>query len=60
MRRPAREHVEVMFFAEERGQVRRQAVDELLPFGVASGALGGFQPLQVGAERAVAGLAQPT
>jgi len=52
------EHLEVMRLAEERRQVGGQAVDELLPF-VGGGVAGrGVQPLQVGAERAVAGFAQ--
>jgi hypothetical protein len=46
----------VVLLAEERGQVGGQAVDELLPLALGRAAL--FQPLQVGREAAVAGLAQ--
>ena len=53
-----RQRVEVVRLAKERGQVGGQAVDELLPFGVARRAVRLLEPLQVVAERAVPGLAQ--
>ena len=51
------EQVEMVFFAEEGGQVRREAVHELLPLGIVRRC--GLQRAQVVGERAVVQLAQP-
>ena len=48
----------MVVFAKEGGQVGGQAVDELLPLLRTLSAGAGLEPLQVGRERFVAGVAQ--